>query len=703
MKKIVLWAAALVVGLAFTVIAAEAPAPAMSAAGPKFYEWAPTPPMGWNSWDAFGSSVKEEQVLANADYMDRYLKPHGWNLITIDIQWYEPTAQRDQYRRGAALEMDANGRLLPAPNRFPMTKDIHSFKPMADYLHAKNLKFGLHLMRGIPRQAVDRDNVTILDKNYKAADIVNKQNSCRWNQDMYGVDMTKPGAQEYYDSVYKLFAEWGLDFVKVDDFARQRPEIEAIRKAIDKCGRPIVLSVSMGSLATEGPHISANANMWRVSFDFWDNWQSLYAQFNNLNSHQPYQGVGHWPDADMLPFGRVKTWEVPAHYSKFTHDEQYTVMTLWSIARSPLINGSNMPDNDAFTMALMTNDEVIAVDQKSTNNKQLFRKKDQIAWIADVPDSKDKYLAIFNAVPAPPPGRGRGPGGFGGFGGPGGPGAPGGQAARTATAPAPAATTPAPPINSADLQPAVISVSLAEMGLSSPCTVRDLWAHKDLGEVKDTVSATVNSHGAVMYRIAPVQASQPVDNSKPSDLNIPGATGFPGGASGTSADDSKPSRWNIPGRQYPRVDSESRCTFRLTAPNAQTVRLHLDKDYDMVRDAQGVWSATTGPQAPGFHYYWFMLDGVNVCDPASETFFGVGRRYSGIEVPDKGVDFYDAKNVPTAKSAPSGTIPSSPTPGGDVWSTPHRITTPTRALVIPCFISNTVWVKTSPDGPRRGG
>ena len=92
--------------------------------------------MGWNSWDAFGSSVKEEQVLANADYMEKNLKSHGWNLITIDIQWYEPNSQKDQYRRGAVLEMDAHGRLLPAPNRFPMTKATRSFKPIADSLHA---------------------------------------------------------------------------------------------------------------------------------------------------------------------------------------------------------------------------------------------------------------------------------------------------------------------------------------------------------------------------------------------------------------------------------------------------------------------------------------------------------------------------------------------------------------------------------------
>ena len=133
-----------------------------------------TPPMGWNSWDSYGAGVWQEDVLANADYMEKNLKSHGWNIITIDIQWYEPLAHTTQYRKGAALEVDANGRLLPAANRFPLTKETRSFKPIGDIIHSKGLKFGLHLMRGIPRQAVDKDNTPILGTNFKAADIVDR-------------------------------------------------------------------------------------------------------------------------------------------------------------------------------------------------------------------------------------------------------------------------------------------------------------------------------------------------------------------------------------------------------------------------------------------------------------------------------------------------------------------------------------------------
>ena len=336
-----------------------------TAAEPTFWSWAKTPPMGWNSWDCYGAGVCESNVLANADYMARHLKPHGWDIITIDIQWYEPLAHTTEYRRGAVLEMDANGRLLPATNRFPMTAATRSFKPIADYLHTKGLRFGLHLMRGIPRQAVDRDNSPILGTAYTAAEIGNKRSTCPWNTDMYGVDTSKPGAQEYYDSVFALLASWDLDYVKVDDLSSpyHKDEIEAIRKAIDRSGRPIVLSTSPGATpVSEGEHIQTQANLWRISNDFWDDWRGLYAQFARLDRWSPFRGPGHWPDADMLPLGNVRAWQTTGDWTHFTKDEQFTLMTLWCIVRSPLIMGGNMPKNDEFTLALLTNDEVIAVE-----------------------------------------------------------------------------------------------------------------------------------------------------------------------------------------------------------------------------------------------------------------------------------------------------------------------------------------------------
>jgi hypothetical protein len=459
-----------------------------TAAEPTFWSWAKTPPMGWNSWDCYGAGVWESNVIANADYMARQLKPHGWDIITIDIQWYEPLAHTTQYRRGAMLEMDANGRLLPATNRFPRAAATRSFKPIADYLHAKGLRFGLHLMRGIPRQAVDRDNSPILGMPCKAADIAKKGSTCPWNTDMYGVDMTKPGAQEYYDSVFALLASWDLDYVKADDLSApyHKDEIEAIRKAIDRSGRTIVLSTSPGATpVNQGEHIQTHANLWRISNDFWDDWRALYAQFARLDSWSPFRGPGHWPDADMLPLGNLRAWQTTGDWTHFTRDEQFTLMTLWCIARSPLILGGNLPKNDEFTLALLTNDEVLAVNQNSTNNRQLFNTNNAVAWVADVPGSKDKYIALFNTAPVPVGGGRRGRGGFGGPGG---------------TAPSP---TNAPAQDLGATEPRDISVSLVDIGVAGPAKLRNLWNHKDLGPVTDKLIQTVNSHGAGLYRVHP--------------------------------------------------------------------------------------------------------------------------------------------------------------------------------------------------------
>ncbi|MBP8606171.1 MAG: NPCBM/NEW2 domain-containing protein [Phycisphaerae bacterium] len=363
-----------------------------------FQSWAKTPPMGWNSWDCFGTTLTENQAKAQADAMAKYLKPYGWTYFTVDIQWYEPNSQGHIYRRGARLEMDEYSRLIPALTKFPSSANGKGFKPLADYVHSRGLKFGIHIMRGIPRQAV-RDNTPILRTQARAADIANTRSICAWNPDMYGVDMSKPGAQEYYDSLFELYASWGVDFVKVDDIARpydevQKAEIEAIRKAIDKAARPMVLSLSPGDTPIErGEHVINHANMWRISDDFWDRWQPLYEMFGRLEKWTQYRAEGAWPDADMLPFGIVE-FNRP---TRFTPDEQITCMTLWSIARSPLILGADMTRMDEFTLSLLTNPEVLAVNQASTNNRQISRENDRIIWAADIPGSDDRYVGLFNA------------------------------------------------------------------------------------------------------------------------------------------------------------------------------------------------------------------------------------------------------------------------------------------------------------------
>jgi hypothetical protein len=442
--------------------------------------------MGWNSWDCFGAGVTEAQTLENADYLQNHLLAHGYHYVTVDIQWYEPLAHTTSYRKNAVLEMDGNGRLLPAGNRFPSTKESRSFKPLADALHARGLKFGLHLLRGIPRQAVAA-NTPILGTSFHAADIANTSDVCPWNTDMYGVDMTKPGAQEYYDSVLALLASWDLDFIKVDDLSRpyHAAEIESIRKAIDKTGRPILFSTSPGATPLEeGAHVETHANMWRISDDFWDQWRLLKEQFDRLDHWTAFRAGrdgetsgGYFPDADMLPVGNIRAWQEvdKGGWTRFSHDDQVTMMTLWSIARSPLIIGGNLPKNDAFTLSLLTNDEVLAVDQHSVKNRQLWRKGDLVAWVAEEPGTGDRYVALFNATSVPadaPPPRNRG------------------RAAATRPASAPAGA----------LEATTVSVSAAELGWTAFTGRRDLWSHQEAG-AGERVEAKLLPHQAALFKV----------------------------------------------------------------------------------------------------------------------------------------------------------------------------------------------------------
>ena len=367
-----------------------------------FQTWATTPPMGWNSWDCYGPTVTEAEVKANANYMAQHLKSSGWEYVVVDIRWYVGNDTAHGYNeKDPDFNLDPYGRFVPAPNRFPSAAGGKGFKPLADYLHAKGLKFGIHIMRGVPVEAVQR-RLPILGTKLTAADIYSKEGQAEWLHDMYTVVAGRPGAQAYYDSLFQLYASWGLDFVKVDDLSSpyHAPEVEMIRRAIDKSGRKIVLSTSPGEMPlSQVKHVQAHANMWRTVGDFWDSWEQLKEHFEVCARWAPYVGNGGWPDADMLPLGRlsIRAERGDDRLTRFTHDEQYTLMSLWTIFRSPLFFGGDLPSNDAFTLALLTNKSVLAVHQHSMHNRQLFRRGDFVAWTADDPATGDKFLAMFNA------------------------------------------------------------------------------------------------------------------------------------------------------------------------------------------------------------------------------------------------------------------------------------------------------------------
>lgn len=422
--------------------AAQAPA--------DFGRLAPAPPMGWNSWDNFATTIREDEARTVAKIMAAQLLPHGYNIFTIDAQWYEPGANGFDYRKDAVLTMDEFGRLTPAFNRFPSAANGAGFRPLADFIHSIGLKFGIHIMRGVPRQAA-RNNTPVLGSTARAGEIADRVNVCAWNTDMFGIDMSKPGAQEYYNSLFRLYASWGVDFVKADDmsrpYLRNEPEIHAVHRAIERCGRRMLLSLSPGETPLAAAADAAlNANLWRISDDFWDTWPALLEQFERLKNWSPYARPGTWPDADMLPLGVL---ELGRRKTRFTAEEQRTLLTLWCIARSPLIMGGDLRKLDDATLSLLTNDEVLAVNQHSHGNRELSRKDGVAVWSAQSA-GQGTYIAAFNLRDS--------------------------------------VTT--------------IRIKLAELGISGTARVRDLWQRADLAIARGEFPAQIAAHGAALYRLS---------------------------------------------------------------------------------------------------------------------------------------------------------------------------------------------------------
>ena len=415
----------LVACLAAASLAAASLAAASLADGPAAAQTiAPTPPMGWNSWDAYGLTIDEADYRANTLVLAA-IKQYGWQYSVIDEGWYmaNPFGSNIEARK---YLWDANGILIPALDRFPSAAHGAGFKPLADWVHAQGLKFGIHLMRGIPRQVV-KENLPIAGTSFHAQDAADTTATCPWDEGNYGIADNAAG-QAYYDSMMKLYAGWGLDFIKVDCISDRpyRPtEIRQIAAAIRKTGRPIVLSLSPGPTALDhAAEVGKYAQMWRISDDHWDVWQAQHKPgsgefpfgirdaFDRLAEWAPYVKPGNWPDDDMLPWGWLGPhpgWGDPRQ-SRETHDEQRTELTLWAISRSPLILGANLTRLDDFTRSLIANKEVLAIDQTAVESgpglmPMRAGKTDPFPeryWYARTGGPHPKrYLAVFNLADHP--------------------------------------------------------------------------------------------------------------------------------------------------------------------------------------------------------------------------------------------------------------------------------------------------------------
>lgn len=428
--------------------------------------FAKTPPMGWNSYDYYDTTVNEAEVRANAEYMAKHLKPYGYDYVVVDIQWSDPAAGTDrknyQYINFSHFTIDEYSRQLPAENRFPTSKNGAGFRPLADYIHSLGLKFGIHIMRGIPRYAAHM-HLKIKGSDVTADKIANPYSVSKWNPDMYGVDYQKPGAQEYYNSIFELYAEWGVDFVKVDDicntnfyidnpYSAER-EIEMIHKAILNSGRDMVLSLSPGPAVIEKAwHLEKYANMWRITDDFWDNWDLLKNMFERCEVWQNHVSTGCYPDCDMIPVGYLGKGFGEERYTNFTLDEQITLMTLWCIFRSPLMLGAELPKLDEHTLELLTNDEVLHLVSNSNGAIQIERDNNHAIWLSKDNNDNSRYVAMFNLSD----------------------------------------------------ESQNLNISLKELEINSKVSVRDLWNHEDLVPSDTAITAKVSTHGAVLYKLSDI-------------------------------------------------------------------------------------------------------------------------------------------------------------------------------------------------------
>ena len=410
-----------------------------------------TPPMGWNSYDSFGGDVNETQTLAAAQAMQTTMAPYGWDTVVIDFHWYNSTSGTPSTAR-----FDSNGRFLPALNRFPSATGDLGFKPLADKIHAMGLKFGVHLMRGIPRATFNADT-PIAGSTYTAKQAGDSSDTCAWDSNMYGVKGDTPAGQAWYDSIFTQYATWGLDFVKVDDMvggSYHKTETDAIHNSIVKTGRSILLSLSPGPMHTQdAADLNANANLWRQVNDFWDTngLSTITDEFNASYSWSTTTGItpGHWPDADMLPLGTIGSRQCA-----FSHNQQVMVMSLWAIMPSPLIFGG-MPtklSGDTWTTALLMNEEVLAVDQDALGNraKRISQQNSTEVWARDLSDGR-KAVALFNRATAD----------------------------------------------------ATVSVTFSQLGVTGTPTVRDLWNKQDVTGMTTGISVNVPHESALMYTITP--------------------------------------------------------------------------------------------------------------------------------------------------------------------------------------------------------
>ncbi len=347
--------------------------------------------------------------------MADHLKEFGWEFIVMDAGWYYPedVDANKGNDEGSAYHLDPYGRLVPDEIKFPSSKKGEGLKNLADYVHSKGLKFGIHIMRGNPRNAVEQ-LLPIKDSEHNAAEVADKSDTCVWNALNFGLIDDHLGSIDYYESIVELYADWGIDFIKIDDISRpyHKIELELFSNAVQESGRSMLISASPGPApVAEVEHLRANVDMWRISNDVWDTWTLVKKQFSYCSSWSPHINGKGRPHADMLPLGKLRLtggddWvagllsanlaDIKNEYSRLSDTEKYTMMNLLSIFKSPLILGGYLLENDSITTKLITNVVIIELNQESINNQEIYNKDEVIIWTAENQQKNYQYLIVFN-------------------------------------------------------------------------------------------------------------------------------------------------------------------------------------------------------------------------------------------------------------------------------------------------------------------
>ena len=386
-----------------------------------------TPAMGWNSWNSWATAVDQDKVLASAQAMaSSGLVQHGWTYVNIDDTW--------QGRRTGA------DRALQGNEKFP------DLKLLADEIHGLGLKIGIYSTPWMTSYA-----------RYPGGSADNPEGS--WEKPAPQARMHEAvppwiiGRYSFAAADAKQWADWGIDYLKYDWHPWKVPETEEMAQALRNSGRDIVYSLSNSAPFAGAADWARLANSWRTTGDIRDTWKSLSSIGFSQDKWRPFAGPGHWNDPDMLVVGNVG-WGPKLHPSRLTPNEQYTHISLWCLLSAPLLIGCPLEQLDAFTLGLLTNDEVLAIDQDELGHEaaQKFADERSQVWVKELADGSHA-IGLFNLAETPQQ----------------------------------------------------LSVTWTQLGLSGAQSVRDLWRQQDLGAAPESFTALVPRHGVMLIRVRPAQ------------------------------------------------------------------------------------------------------------------------------------------------------------------------------------------------------